>query len=132
MIMASQTKAPKQATNAHRPDDDVSELAAQTEAAVRSISSQVQGSMIDTVRQGQDSSLKALQAWADMGRQCSSPTFGATDGARLIGAAFDVLETMLAAQRRFVDQLIANQRAFAGHLLDVAEAQGRTGTDAPR
>ncbi len=118
--MATQAKDLPQAANAQRPTVDAAEVAERAGAAVTTIHRHMQGSVIDAVRRGQGSSLHALQAWADLSRLVTRSA-DASDARVLVTGAHDMFETLLAAQRQLVDDLIAAQRAFAVQLFDVAQ-----------
>ena len=75
------------------------------------------------MRMAHDATVDAFKQWSD--RLAGTPiTVLAGDvGAILSGKAwvdgtFEVTETLLSAQRRYVDQLLTNQRRLTGSLLD--------------
>jgi hypothetical protein len=78
---------------------------------------------LEDMRKGQDASIEALQRWAD--RVAGMPiTLLSGDAAAVLSGkvwvadAFDATEMLLAAQRQYVDQFLANQRHVATKLLD--------------
>jgi hypothetical protein len=73
----------------------------------------VQDSMVQLVRQGQDTSLRSLQVWADLARQLGSTALRSPARAMMISAAYDLFEKLLNAQRQVVDELVAAQRQLA-------------------
>jgi hypothetical protein len=73
---------------------------------------QMSDSMLALLRRGQDTSRKSVQVWNDLTRQLT-PAAGVPAAATMVSHAYDMVETLLAAQRRFVDDLIAAQRRAA-------------------
>lgn len=120
--MAAQTRAAPQSTNAVRPEQDETQGVEEAGAAFADATQQAQGAVLQAVRQGQDSSLRALQTWADFGRSVIGPAPGSANSRAMVNGAFGLFETMLGAQRRLVDELIAGQRTFANQLLDVTDS----------
>ncbi|MEO7195993.1 MAG: hypothetical protein ABIZ05_14455 [Pseudonocardiaceae bacterium] len=74
-------------------------------------------SMAQLVRQGQDTSLRSLQVWADLARKLgpTAPSFPA--GSAVVSLACDPFEKLLEAQRQVVDELVATQCHLAQQLL---------------
>lgn len=79
-----------------------------------------QDSMAQLVRQGQDTSLRSLQVWADLARTLgpTAPSFPAD--ATIFALAHDPFEKLLEAQRHVVDELVATQRELVRQLFDTA------------
>lgn len=63
---------------------------------------------VQLVRQGVDLSLRALQVWADLGRQRELPALDSS-----ASATYDLFKKLLAAQREVVNELVATQRHLA-------------------
>jgi hypothetical protein len=80
---------------------------------------QAQDSMAQLVRQGQDTSLRSLQVWADLARKLgpTAPSFPA--GATVVALAYTPFEKLLEAQRQVVDELVATQRQLVKQLFDM-------------
>jgi hypothetical protein len=74
---------------------------------------QVHDLMIELVRQGQDTSLKSLQVWADLARQLGPTALRPPSSAAMISLAYELFEKLLAAQRQVVDELVVTQRQLA-------------------
>lgn len=75
--------------------------------------------MIQLVRLGQDISLRSLQVWADPARQLGPTGPGSPAAATTVSLVYELLEQLLAAQRKVVDELVATQRQFAQRCLDI-------------
>jgi hypothetical protein len=102
--------------------DDI--ITGQTRIAADPTGYRAQDSISQLVRQGQDTSLRSLQVWADLARKfgatASSPAAGTTMFS-LVGHSF---EKLLVAQRQIVDELVATQRELARQLVDAAGTSG--------
>lgn len=85
---------------------------------------QVRDSMAQLVRQGQDTSLRSLQVWADLARKLgpTAPNFPA--GTAIVALAHDPFEKLLEAQRQVVDELVATQRQLVKRLFDMTATVG--------
>lgn len=81
--------------------------------------------LVEFVRQGQDTSLKSVQLWAEIARLCNPIEQPDPAVSALVDSSYDLFETLLAAQRQFVDQLLKAQRQFAEQLFAVDDQ--RTG-----
>jgi hypothetical protein len=94
----------------------------QARAAADTSIQQAQDSMAQLVRQGQDTSLRSLQAWADLARKLgpTAPSFPA--GATVVALAYHPFEKLLQAQRQVVDELVATQRQLVTQLFDATAA----------
>ena len=75
-------------------------------------------SMAQLVRQGQDTSLRSLQVWADLARQFGPTAPSRSAGATMFSLAHDPFEKLLMAQRQIVEELVATQRELAQQLVD--------------
>jgi hypothetical protein len=86
---------------------------------------QVQESMAQLVRQGQDTSLRSLQVWADLARKLgpTAPSFPAGT-TTIVALAYDPFEKLLDAQRQVVDELVATQRQLVKRLFDMTATVG--------
>lgn len=84
---------------------------------------QMSDSMLALLRRGQDTSLKSVQGWNDLTRQLT-PAAGVPAAAAMVSHAYDMVETLLAAQRRFVDDLIATQRRSAQRFATILVGDG--------
>ncbi|MGH3779296.1 MAG: hypothetical protein ACRDRO_01380 [Pseudonocardiaceae bacterium] len=82
----------------------------------------VQDSMVQLVRQGQDTSLRSLQVWADLARKLGPTESPAA--ATMASLAHDPFEKLLEAQRQVVEELVATQRHLAQRLFDTTAANG--------
>lgn len=74
--------------------------------------------MIQLVRLGQDISLRSLQVWADLARQLGPTGLGSPTAATTVSLVYQLLDKLLGAQRKVVDELVATQRQFAQRCLD--------------
>jgi hypothetical protein len=83
-----------------------------------------QDSMTQLVRQGQDTSLRSLQVWADLARKLGStaPSFPAD--ATIVALAYDPFEKLLEAQRQVVAELVATQSQLVKQLVDTTAVGG--------
>ncbi|MGH3772596.1 MAG: hypothetical protein ACRDRW_14570 [Pseudonocardiaceae bacterium] len=81
-------------------------------------------SIAQLVRQGQDTSLRSLQVWADLARKLgpTAPSFPA--GAAIVARVCGPFEKLLAAQRQVVDELVATQCQLAQQLLHTTATVG--------
>ncbi|MFN2478507.1 MAG: hypothetical protein ABR615_04965 [Pseudonocardiaceae bacterium] len=84
----------------------------------------VQDSMVRLVRQGQDTSLRSLQVWADLARKLGSGGLSSPAGATMVSLAHDPFEKLLEAQRQVVEELVATQRQLAQRLFDTTATGG--------
>ncbi|MDQ2880343.1 MAG: hypothetical protein M3Y48_03545 [Actinomycetota bacterium] len=78
----------------------------------------VQDSMVQLVRQGQDTSLRSLQVWADLARNLGPTALSSPAGATMASLAHDPFEKLLEAQRQVVEELVATQRQLAQRFFD--------------
>jgi hypothetical protein len=85
---------------------------------------QVQDSMVQLVRQGQDTSLRSLQVWADLARKLGPTALTSPAGAKVASLAHDPFEKLLEAQRQVVEELVATQRQLVQRLFDTAATDG--------
>jgi uroporphyrinogen-III decarboxylase len=76
------------------------------------------------VRQGQDTSLRSLQMWADLARKLGPSTLSSPVAAGIVSHAHDPFEKLLMAQRQVVDELVATQRQLTRQLLDATATAG--------
>lgn len=84
----------------------------------------VQDSMAQLVRQGQDTSLRSLQVWADLARKFGSTSPSSSADSTMFSLAHDPFEKLLEAQRQVVDELVATQRELARQIVDATAAFG--------
>jgi hypothetical protein len=89
-----------------------------------------QDSMAQLVRQGQDTSLRSLQVWADLARKLGPTASSFPAGAAIVALACDPFEKLLRAQRQVVDELVATQRQLVQQLFDITATVG--GNPVPR
>jgi hypothetical protein len=87
--------------------------------------------MVQLARQGLGISLRSLQVWADLAGQLDPTALGPTAlGPTALGfpagAAPDLFDELLAAQREVVDELVATQRQFVPGFFATTTADGRT------
>jgi hypothetical protein len=87
-------------------------------------SQRVQDSMAQLVRQGQDTSLRSLQVWADLARKLSHTESRSPTDATICALARDPFEKLLEAQRQVVDELVATQRQLVKQLFDATATVG--------
>jgi hypothetical protein len=73
----------------------------------------IHDSMVQLVRQGQDTSLRSLQVWADLARQLGLTAQSFPAGAARVSLPYNLLAKLYAAQREVVDELVATQRQLA-------------------
>lgn len=79
------------------------------------------------VRQGQDTSLRSLQVWADLARKLGHTEPRSPTGATVCASACDPFEKLLEAQRQVVDELVATHRQLVQQLFDAtASVEGGT------
>lgn len=125
--MSTQIKDHRRAADG-RDDRDTRPLqAAVAPVAVDPTTQRVQDSMVQLVRQGQDTSLRSLQVWADLARKLGCTAESSPAGATMVSLAHDPLEKLLEAQRQVVEELVATQHQLAQRLFDTAA----TGNDGP-
>jgi hypothetical protein len=84
----------------------------------------VEDSMIQLVRQGQDTSLRSLQVWADLARNLGPTAPSSPAGATMASLAHDPFEKLLEAQRQVVEELVATQRQLTQQLFDTTATGG--------
>ncbi len=108
--MSTQIKDGQQVADAH----DVADTTTQ----------RVQDLMVQLVRQGQDTSLRSLQVWADLARQLGPTAPGSPAGATRVSSAYDVFKKLHAAQREVIDELVATQRQLAQRCFDITVGDG--------
>lgn len=102
--------------------DDI--ITGQTRIAADPAAQRAQDSIAQLVRQGQDTSLRSLQVWADLARKFGSTAPSSSAGATMFSLAGNSFEKLLVAQRQIVDELVATQRELAQQLVDAAAAAG--------
>ena len=102
--------------------DDI--IAGQTRIAGDPTIQRARDSMAQLVRQGQDTSLRSLQVWADLARRFDSTAASSPTGSTMFSLAHDPFEKLLEAQRQVVDELVATQRELARQLVDATAAFG--------
>jgi len=83
-----------------------------------------QDSMAQLVRQGQDTSLRSLQVWADLARKLGPTALSFPAGAATVALACGPFEKLLEAQRQVVDELVATQRQLVKQLFDITAIVG--------
>ena len=83
-----------------------------------------QDSMAQLVRQGQDTSLRSLQVWADLARKLGPTASIFPAGGAIVALACDPFEKLLEAQRQVVDELVATQRRLVKQLFDSTATVG--------
>ena len=83
----------------------------------------VQDSMVQLVRQGQDTSLRSLQVWADLARTLD-PTALSSPAGVTMASLHDPFEKLLEAQRQVVEELVATQRQLAQRFFDTTATDG--------
>jgi hypothetical protein len=81
-------------------------------------------SMVQLVRQGQDTSLRSLQVWADLARKLGPTSLSSPAGATMASLAHDPFEKLLEAQRQVVEELVATQRQLTQRLFDTTATGG--------
>ncbi|MDQ2791262.1 MAG: hypothetical protein DLM60_23385 [Pseudonocardiales bacterium] len=79
---------------------------------------QVHDLMIELVRQGQNTSLRSLQVWADLARQLGPTAMRPRSSATMVSLAYDLFEKLLATQRQVVDELVITQRQLVQRYVD--------------
>lgn len=102
--------------------DDI--ITGQTRIAADPITARTQESMAQLVRQGQDTSLRSLQVWADLARKFGSTAPSSAAGTTMYSFAGHPLEQLLVAQRQVVDELVEAQRVLAQQIVDATAAFG--------
>ena len=126
--MSTQTKDHRWAAEA-RDDRDPRPLPAAADLTAEPVAAdpttqRVQDSMVQLVRQGQDTSLRSLQVWADLARKLGSTAPSSPAGATMVSLAHDPFEKLLEAQRLVVEELVATQRQLAQRLFDTTATGG--------
>ncbi|MDT7717333.1 MAG: hypothetical protein QOH09_3325 [Pseudonocardiales bacterium] len=126
--MSTQTKDHRWAADA-RDDRDPRPLQAAADLTAEPVAAdpttqRVQDSMVQLVRQGQDTSLRSLQVWADLARKLGSTAPSSPAGATMVSLAHDPFEKLLEAQRLVVEELVATQRQLAQRLFDTTATGG--------
>jgi hypothetical protein len=126
--MSTQTKDHRWAADA-RDDRDPRLLQAAADLTAEPVAAdpttqRVQDSMVQLVRQGQDTSLRSLQVWADLARKLGSTAPSSPAGATMVSLAHDPFEKLLEAQRLVVEELVATQRQLAQRLFDTTATGG--------
>ena len=91
------------------------------DATAESSSERIQDLMTQLARQGLNTSLRALQVWADLARQLGPQVLGSsTDATRVFLASdYDLFSKLLAAQRDTVEELDINYRELSQRYLDL-------------
>jgi kynureninase len=91
------------------------------DATPKSSSERIKDLMVQLARQGLNTSLRALQVWADLARQLGPQVLGcSTDGTRVFLAGdYNLFSKLLAAQRDTVDELVINYRELSQRYLDL-------------
>ena len=102
--------------------DDI--ITGQTRIAADPPTQRTQDSMAQLVRQGQDTSLRSLQVWADLARKFGSTAPNSSAGATAFSLAGNPFEKLLVAQRQIVDELVATQREFTRQIVNANDASG--------
>ncbi len=102
--------------------DDI--ISGQTRIAADPTIQRAQDSMSQLVRQGQDTSLRSLQVWADLARRFGSTEASSSADSTMFSLAHDPFEKLLEAQRQVVDELVATQRELARQIVDATAAFG--------
>jgi predicted Zn-dependent peptidase len=102
--------------------DDI--ITGQTRIAADATTQRAQDPMTQLVRQGQDTSLRSLQVWADLARRFGSTAASSSVGSTMFSLAHDPFEKLLEAQRQVVDELVATQRELARQIVDATAAFG--------
>jgi hypothetical protein len=122
--MSTQIKDHQRAAGS-RDDRDTRPLqAGVAPVAVDPTTQRVQDSMVQLVRQGQNTSLRSLQVWADLARKLGSTAQNSPAGATMVSLAHDPLKKLLEAQRQVVEELVATQRQLAQRLFDTTATGG--------
>ena len=126
--MSTQTKDHRWAAEA-RDDRDPRPLQAAADPTAEPVAAdqttqRVQDSMVQLVRQGQDTSLRSLQVWADLARKLGSTAPSSPAGATMVSLAHDPFEKLLEAQHLVVEELVATQRQLAQRLFDTTATGG--------
>ena len=107
----------QQATNAQDahpgPGAKAADTAAEQGYATAMTPQAAQELIVHLVRHGLNLSLRSLQAWADLARLLGPTPGDSTAAATMICRAYDAFDTVLTAQREFVDQLVRIQRQSA-------------------
>jgi hypothetical protein len=119
--MSAQIRDGRRITDDHDPRPVHSFGAPPTElarAVAEPSSQRAQDSMAQLVRQGQDTSLRSLQVWADLARKLDHTEPRSPTGATICALACDPFEKLLEAQRQVVDELVATQRQLVKQLFD--------------
>ncbi|MGH3754172.1 MAG: hypothetical protein ACRDRP_16045 [Pseudonocardiaceae bacterium] len=119
--MPIQIKDDQQVADAHNAADTTTQRAPDSDAAEPTIQ-RVPDLMVQLVRQGQDTSLRSLQVWADLARQLGptalgSPASTTPASTMRVSPVFDLFEKLHAAQREIVDELVDAQRQLAQRYL---------------
>ena len=104
-------------TDAH---DDI--ITGQSRIAADPTTQYAQDPMAQLVRQGQDTSLRSLQVWADLARKFGSTAPSSSAGATMFSLAGNSFEKLLMAQRQIVEELVATQRELARQLVNAPAA----------
>src|ERR1700709_1562252 len=126
--MSTQTKDHRWAADA-RDDRDPRPLQAAADLTAEPVAAdpttqRVQDSMVQLVRQGQDTSLRSLQVWADLARKLGSTAPTSPAGATMVSLAHDPFQTLPEAQRLVVEEVAATQRQLAQRLFDTTATGG--------
>ncbi len=117
--MSTQITGNRRGTDAR---DDI--ITGQTRSAADPITQRAQDSMTQLVRQGQDTSLRSLQVWADLARKFGSTAPSSSASATMFSLAGHPFEKLLVAQRQVVDELVAAQRELAQQIVDATASAG--------
>lgn len=90
-------------------------------ATAESPSEGIQDLMVQLARQGLNTSLRALQVWADLSRQLGPQVLGCSTGATRVFLAgdYDLFRKLLAAQCETVDELVDSHRELSQRYLDL-------------
>lgn len=115
--------------NTHSIHAAVDPTTEQARVAADTSIQRTQDSMAQLVRQGQDTSLRSLQVWADLARKLGPTASGFPADAAIVALACDPFEKLLEAQRQVVDELVATQRQLV-QLFDTTATVG--GNPVPR
>jgi len=126
--VSTQIKDHRRTADVH-DDRDPGPLRAAADTTVEPVAAEptaerVQDLMVQLVRQGQDTSLRSLQVWADLARKLDPGGLSSPAGATMVSLAHDPFEKLLEAQRQVVEELVATQRQLAQRLFDSTATGG--------
>lgn len=110
--MATQTKDQENATETQRSETNRTDSVERTPAPRQPVDQQTSGSVVQAIRTGQASALSLLRSQTDLALR---------DGRALVNVGFDLLETVVGAQRRIVDELVDAQWALNSQAVDIVD-----------